>query len=52
MSTQYTPIPSVLHVIAKEIDVSKDLNSTSDKTISELLDEEKEKSHEKEQTTK
>ena len=33
--------PSTLHVVAKEIDVSEDLNDTTDKSIAELLNEEK-----------
>lgn len=36
-------IPSVLHTTAKEIDISSDLNSTSTKTIAELLDEQEKK---------
>lgn len=44
---------SVLHVVASEnIDVSHDLELTSEKTIAELLDEEKETEKEIDQSTK
>lgn len=34
--------PSILHITASEnLDISDDLNKTSDKTIAELLNEEK-----------
>jgi hypothetical protein len=36
-------IPSVLHTKGKEIDISQDLQSTSTKTIAELLDEQEKK---------
>lgn len=43
MTKKYQLTPSVLHTIAKEVDVSHDLTLQSDKTIAELLDEEKNK---------
>lgn len=43
-------VESVLHVVASEnIDISDDLKATSDKTIADLLNEEKE---DEEKTTK
>lgn len=43
-------VESVLHVVASEkLDISNDLQSTSDKSIADLLNEEKEKDNE--QTT-
>lgn len=43
-------VESVLHVVASEnLNISEDLKSTSDKSIADLLNEEKEK--DEEQTT-
>ena len=40
-------VESILHVVASEnLNISEDLKSTSDKTIAELLNEEKEKDSE------
>jgi hypothetical protein len=40
-------VESVLHVVANEnLNISEDLKSTSDKSIAELLNEEKEKDNE------
>jgi hypothetical protein len=41
-------VESVLHVVASEnLNISEDLKSTSDKSIADLLNEEKEKDEEK-----
>jgi len=48
MTKKYQLAPSVLHTIAKEVDVSHDLTLESNKTIAELLDEEKNKEISKE----
>lgn len=43
---------SVLHVVASEnLNISEDLKSTSDKSIADLLNEEKENTEEEKSTT-
>jgi hypothetical protein len=52
MSQNYNFIPSVLHVVAQELDLSKDFETLSDKTIDELLNEEKTSSENQAQSAK
>ena len=47
MTKEYNQASSVLHVIAKEVDISNDFVSQSDKTIAEILDEEEKKDKQK-----
>lgn len=51
MSQEYTFVPSVLHVVAQEIDLTQDFASSSDKTINDLLNEEKNKTKNSEETS-
>lgn len=51
MTKEYLSANSVLKVTASEVDVSTDLASSSNKTISELLHEEKEESIEEKNQT-
>lgn len=49
---EYTFIPSVLHVVGHEIDLTQDFSSTSDKTIDDLVNEEKTSQNQKKEETK
>lgn len=51
MSQDHTFVPSVLHVVAQQIDLTQDFESLSDTTIDELLNEEKNSSKKEEQNT-